>query len=93
MKEITHANCTIWSAVILPGLNLSCMDGWSAVGRCPGVGQRASTKKRNNTERKELLTAEIEMVARAKGSPIMLPVLTPRRPYCLEFSILRRDGE
>lgn len=39
------------------------------------------------------LTAEMEIVARAKGSPIMLPVLTPRRPYCLEFSILRKDGE
>lgn len=39
------------------------------------------------------LTAEIEMVARAKGSPMMLPVSTPRRPYCLEFSILRKDGE
>lgn len=40
-----------------------------------------------------VLTAEIEMVARANGSPIMLPPWMPRRRYCLLFSILRRDGE
>ena len=40
-----------------------------------------------------VLTAEMEMVARANGSPIMFPMLMPRRRYCLLFSILRSEGE
>lgn len=56
------------------------------VGGCGLLADKEATTR-------EMLTAEMEMVARAKGSPIMLPVLTPRRPYCLEFSILRKDGE
>jgi hypothetical protein len=41
------------------------------------------------------LTAEIEIVARAKGSPMMLPIEMPLRlPYWTrECSILRSDGE
>lgn len=40
------------------------------------------------------LTAAIEMVARAKGSPMMLPKLMRLRPYwALEYSILVSDGE
>ena len=37
------------------------------------------------------LTAAIEIVARAKGSPMIFPIWMPLRPYCLD-SILS-DGE
>jgi hypothetical protein len=40
-----------------------------------------------------MLTAEMDMVARANGSPIMLPTSIPRRLFCLLYSILRSDGE
>lgn len=40
-----------------------------------------------------VLTAEMEMVARANGSPMMLPTSMPRRLFCLLYSILRSDGE
>ena len=41
-----------------------------------------------------LLTIEIEIVARAKGSPIMLAMLIPLRPYWTrEVSIFLSDGE
>ena len=40
------------------------------------------------------LTAAIEMVARAKGSPMMFPRLMRLRPYwALEYSIFVSDGE
>jgi len=38
--------------------------------------------------------AEMERVARAKGSPMMFPMRIPFRPYeALEFSIFLNDGE
>lgn len=40
-----------------------------------------------------VLTAEMDMVARANGSPMMLPTSIPRRLFCLLYSILRSDGE
>jgi hypothetical protein len=43
-----------------------------------------------------MLTTEMEIVARANGSPITFPMLNPLRgePYCaLEFSIFLSDGE
>lgn len=40
-----------------------------------------------------VLTAEMDMVARANGSPMMLPTSMPRRLFCLLYSILRSDGE
>lgn len=54
--------------------------GW--VGRGPEGGPVAC-----------VLTAEMEMVARANGSPMMLPTSIPRRLFCLLYSILRNDGE
>ena len=45
--------------------------------------------------RTKQLTDEMEMVARAKGSPIMFPMRMPLRPpyWPLEFSIFLNDGE
>lgn len=63
--------------------------GGSGAARLTVHGEAQELRRRGNLRH----TAEMEIVARAKGSPTMLPILTPRRPYCLLFSILRRDGE
>lgn len=63
--------------------------GGQDAGCRPAAGDKAGLEEGGHG----VLTAEIEMVARANGSPIMLPPWMPRRRYCLLFSILRRDGE
>jgi len=55
--------------------------GWAGFRGGPGGGASG------------VLTAEMDMVARANGSPMMLPTSIPRRLFCLLYSILRSDGE
>jgi len=58
---------------------------------CRGERQRVNGHVR---QQQPALTAAIEIVARANGSPMMFPKLMRLRPYWgLEYSIFPSDGE
>lgn len=58
-----------------------------------GLGWAGLDREGGRRGTRWVLTAEMEMVASAKGSPMMLPTSMPRRLFCLLYSILRSDGE